>query len=283
MEWLPDRVVEHLRDVAELPDLTGTRYELVREIGRGGMGVVYEVYDTQLERNVALKVNTHHFPLTTEARILARLEHPGIVPVHDSGTLADGRSYYAMKLVQGERLDRYAAGAAALADRLRVFLRIAEPVAFAHSAGVLHRDLKPQNIMVGKFGEVLVLDWGVGVAGTPGYMAPEQAAGSPVDTRIDIYALGKTLQFLVAPCSPFPKPLSAVCRKATDEKPALRYIGVTELAAEVARFLDGMPVQAYREPLWERASRLLSRNKPLIALLAAYLVMRIALFVWLGR
>ena len=99
--------------------------------------------------------------LMREARVLARLEHPGIVPVHDVGTLADGRVFYTMKFVEGQRLDKFIEGVESVQDRLRLFLRICEAVAFAHARGVLHRDLKPANIMVGPFGEVLVMDWGL--------------------------------------------------------------------------------------------------------------------------
>jgi len=155
--------------------------------------------------------------LLREARVLAHIEHPGIVPVHDVGSLADGRVFYTMKFVEGRRLDDWAGSAASLAERLRLFEKICEPVAFAHSRGVLHRDLKPANVMVGPFGEVLVMDWGVAkifggtigaqaasaqlpdaaptspaidskagaagdtahgsILGTPGFMAPEQARG----------------------------------------------------------------------------------------------------------
>ena len=96
-----------------------------------------------------------------EARVLASLEHPGIVPVHDAGELADGRWFYVMKLVRGRSLKDHLATLSGEAAVLAVFERIAETVAFAHAAGVIHRDLKPSNIMVGSFGEVLVLDWGV--------------------------------------------------------------------------------------------------------------------------
>ena len=154
--------------------------------------------------------------LMREARVLARLEHPGIVPVHDVGALADGRVFYTMKLVEGQRLDKYIESVASIPDRLRIFLRSCDAVAFAHVRGVLHRDLKPANVMVGSFGEVLVMDWGLAkiladaptpnctiltlrfprsptnlgtdtavsvitghgrVMGTQGYMSPEQARG----------------------------------------------------------------------------------------------------------
>ena len=161
-----DALLEHLRHVAALPDLTGTRYELESEIGRGGMGVVYAALDRQLDRRVALKVLD--FALAGEARLIARLEHPAIVPIYDTGTLPDGREFYAMKLVTGARVDQYVAGSPSLNDRLRVVRRVGEALAFAHTRGIIHRDLKPQNVMVGEFGEVYVMDWGVdAVAGTP--------------------------------------------------------------------------------------------------------------------
>src|SRR5262249_10026961 len=168
MRYLSDRALSPLRDGAELPDLAGTRYRLLAQIARGGMGVVYAAEDETLERRVALKVlevpgNESELAsrLLREARVLALLEHPGIVPVHDVGTLADGRVFYTMKFVEGQRLDQHIAAVTSIPDRLRVFLRICEAVAFAHARSVLHRDLKPANVMVGPFGEVLVMDWGL--------------------------------------------------------------------------------------------------------------------------
>ena len=168
MKFLSDKALERLRDGAETPDLTGTRYRLLGRVARGGMGVVYAAEDEKLERRVALKVldvpgtdGDLANRLIREARVLARLEHPGIVPVHDVGLLADGRVFYTMKFVEGQRLDQYIESVASTPDRLRIFLRICDAVAFAHARGVLHRDLKPANIMVGSFGEVLVMDWGL--------------------------------------------------------------------------------------------------------------------------
>ncbi len=168
MTWLSDGALERLRAGAGAPDLTGTRYHLVRRIGRGGMGVVYLAEDGTLARRVALKVLDRPDPdghlaarLVREAHVLARLEHPGIVPVHDVGTLPDGRFFYTMKLVRGDRLDHHLRQGGSMRERLRLFVRICDAVAFAHAHGVLHRDLKPENIMVGPFGEVLVMDWGV--------------------------------------------------------------------------------------------------------------------------
>ena len=168
MKWLSDDRLNHLRSIVGNPDFSSTKYTFVKELGRGGMGTVYLAEDTELNRHVAIKVlNTPEVTddlrnrMIREAQIIARLEHPGIVPVHDVGTLPDGRIYYAMKFVRGSRLDEYAAQGASLRDRLRKFQAVCDAVAFAHAHGVIHRDLKPQNIMIGSFGEVLVLDWGV--------------------------------------------------------------------------------------------------------------------------
>src|SRR5579864_4468655 len=186
-----DSVLDHLREVVTLPDLTGTRYELESEIGRGGMGIVYAARDRELDRRVALKVLD--VALAGEAQLIARLEHPAVVPIYEAGTLPDGRAFYAMKLVTGARLDRYVTGCPSLARRLGVIRRVGEALAFAHTRGVIHRDLKPQNVMVGEFGEVYVMDWGVeAVAGTPGFRAPD----SRLDQRSDIYALGALLAFV---------------------------------------------------------------------------------------
>jgi serine/threonine protein kinase len=168
MKPLSDKAIERLRAGAEEPDLAGTRYRLLERVARGGMGVVYAAKDEKLERRIALKVldvpgtdGDLANRIIREARVLARLEHPGIVPVHDVGTLADGRVFYTMKFVEGQRLDKFIETVESVQDRLRLFLRICEAVAFAHARGVLHRDLKPANIMVGPFGEVLVMDWGL--------------------------------------------------------------------------------------------------------------------------
>src|SRR6185436_17186543 len=168
MKWLSDSMIKRLREEADLPDLGGTRYRVIERVAAGGMGTVYLAQDTNLGRKLAVKVMNLQDTsgqltarMLREARIVALLEHPSIVPIHDVGTLADGRVFYAMKLVQGGRLDQYAKDNNSLPDLLRVFQKVCEAVAFAHSHGVIHRDLKPENIMVGAFGEVLVMDWGV--------------------------------------------------------------------------------------------------------------------------
>src|SRR5215204_3945985 len=168
MNWISDDKLDYLRTVASNPDFSLTQYTVIKELARGGMGTVYLAADRKLNRLVAIKVlNTPDViddlrnRMVREAQIIARLEHPGIVPVHDVGTLEDGRIFYAMKFVRGSRLDEYAGQGASLNDRLRKFQAVCDAAGFAHAHGVLHRDLKPQNIMIGSFGEVLVLDWGV--------------------------------------------------------------------------------------------------------------------------
>jgi len=320
MTWLDDSALERLRQAADSPDLEGTRYRLIDKLGEGGMGGVFRVEDRVLEREVALKVIGVSDPdgvlamrLLQEARVIAKLEHPGIVPVHDAGALPDGRPYYTMKLVQGKRLDEHAKHVKGLSDRLRIFLRICDTVAFAHSHHVLHRDLTPANVMVGPFGEVLLMDWGLSkllygsagrkvadrdasnsgqfagapttahgsVLGTPGYMAPEQSRGdSLVDRRADIYSLGAILEFLLTDATSVPRGLVGIRRQAMAEEPAQRYQNVPDLAADVAHFLDGVAVSAYPEGLLARLWRWIGRNRAWIALLLAYLVTR-ALLIFL--
>ncbi|MBI5868839.1 MAG: serine/threonine protein kinase [candidate division Zixibacteria bacterium] len=246
MNRLSDDHIRHLRELIGEPDLAGTQFELIREIAVGGMGTVYLVRDRELERPVALKVlsvpdglGALTARIIREAKTVAQLEHPGIVPVHAVGRLPDGRVYYAMKFVEGKTLDEFRRTQDSLSVLLRIFEKICETVQFAHSRGVLHRDLKPSNIMVGPFGEVLVMDWGIAtrvtesaqspvreadvrkvpsdsgeklvhtahgtVLGTPAYMSPEQAQGriDDLDCRTDVYGLGAILYFLLTGKEPY--------------------------------------------------------------------------------
>lgn len=304
MKWLSDDRLNHLRSIVENPDFSSTKYTFVKELARGGMGTVYLAEDTELNRHVAIKVlNTPEVTddlrnrMIREAQIIARLEHPGIVPVHDVGTLPDGRIYYAMKFVRGSRLDEYAAQGASLRDRLRKFQAVCDAVAFAHAHGVIHRDLKPQNIMIGSFGEVLVLDWGVAkirddprqiaayqtgdgtIIGTQNYMSPEQARGEidQLDERADVFSLGAVLHFLLKDQPTVSKAAQAIYSKAMAIEKDRRYSTASELSADVARLLDAEPVTAYRESALEKVGRWVSKNRFLVLLVLAYLLMRIIL------
>ncbi len=341
---LNDDTLDHLTQVVRDDSPDDPRYRIIRRIGQGGMGTVFLAEDVALGRPVALKVIRDGLldqqtteRLSREARIIARLEHPGIVPVHDIGTLADGRVYYVMKWVRGRRLDEHFDSIAGLPERLRVFQRICEAVAFAHAHQVIHRDLKPQNVMVGQFGEVMVLDWGLAktaphsathvppipapqdqlqipnthetahgtILGTPGYMSPEQAKGevNRIDKRSDVYALGGVLYYLLTGEAPqadarsgsggarsftprrrnraIPRRLNAICLKALSFDPEQRYAGAAELAADVVRFLDGQAVLAHHEVPLERLGRWTWRYRTPILLIAAYLIMRALLAVWM--
>jgi serine/threonine protein kinase len=390
MKFLPDQIVVRLQTEMQTPDLSGTRYRALELLGHGGMGAVWLAQDSILQRAVALKILTAENSssnmaarLMQEAVVLARLEHPGIVPVHDAGTLPDGRTFYCMKHVVGETLDRYALELP-LRERLRLLQRIAEPLAFAHSRGIIHRDLKPSNVMVGSFGEVLIMDWGLAkvmaassassatnqvlghamdaierpsiatqvsgqvaniskmsppetqvsghvvdatelspptkqgsgheftravqdslisgalapenatahgtILGTPGYMAPEQERGelNLIDQRTDVFAMGSILKSLLqgppgsARIEAYARPLRAICAKAMAAEMSTRYSSVQDLAADVGRYLDGMPVSAYHENIFERTLRLLSRHRVAVVLILAYLFMRL-LFILFSR
>ena len=271
MTGLRDSALDRLRHVARWPEFTTDRYELIEEIGRGGMGTVYRASDRELDREVAIKVpngtgnSGPQRRLQLEARILARLEHPGIVPIHDSGRLADGRLFYVMKRVRGKTLQDALRDLPDLAERLRIFERVCEPVAFAHDAGVIHRDLKPDNVMIGPFGEVMVMDWGVakhlgesgddtaapgervrptteaGMAiGTRGFMPPEQARGDGdgPDVRADVYSLGAILYLLLTSAEPATEadPRTSVLARRDIPKP---------LRSVCARALDPAPSRRY--------------------------------------
>jgi serine/threonine-protein kinase len=178
-----------------------------------------------------------------------------------------------MKLVAGARLDRWVETGPPLSERLGIIRRAGEALGFAHSCGVLHRDLKPQNVMVGAFGEVYVMDWGVeAIAGTPAFRAPDPT----LDERSDIYALGALLRY-VLPGSPSPA-LRAIADKAMSADPAMRYPDAQSLLADIERFRDGLAVQAWSEPLWHRARRFAGRNAVLLAIVAAYVAVKFFLF-----
>jgi serine/threonine protein kinase len=241
----PPFVATTARAAATLTRIDLRDYELIEQLGAGGMGEVYRSCDPALERDLAIKVMKASLRghregerrFLREARVTGSLQHPGIVTVHNLGRLADGRLHYTMRLVRGRTfaaiLKEEAGQPESLPSLLGIFEKICQAVAYAHSKRVIHRDLKPHNVMVGRFGEVQVMDWGLAklltedentaspgspndggtvirtesadtplnatqlgaTLGTPAYMSPEQAAGDwkIVDERSDVFALGSIL------------------------------------------------------------------------------------------
>ncbi len=290
-----------LREIARFSQ--PSRYQELDVVGRGGMGVVHRVVDRVLGREAAMKVIEG--PLATrpvdvlrfleEAQITGQLDHPGIVPVHDFGLGSDGsRAYFTMKLVRGDTLSHlihvqqaFGLAGRALERLLGTFLRVCEAVSFAHARCVVHRDLKPDNVLVGTHGQVYVMDWGLArvieggrpsegarpipllmIAGTPSFMAPEQAQGrvADIDARTDVFGLGGILYAILTGHGPFhsddpelslerarrcevptlddtddgvPPELARIAMKALSKEPAARYQSAEDLARDVEEFLRG--------------------------------------------
>lgn len=194
-------------------------YDLLTTLGEGGVGIVYQAHQQSIDRRIALKMIKPDLArdadecgkFVSEALVTGALDHPNIVPIHDLGRTTDGQPFYVMRLVRGTPWNE-ALPELSLAENLRILLAVCDAVSFAHSKGVIHRDLKPANVMLGEFGEVQVMDWGLGAAvtadgkapqltqsaaagGTPAYMAPEMVTGDdgPVGVHSDVYLLGAIL------------------------------------------------------------------------------------------
>ncbi|MCR9293193.1 MAG: protein kinase [bacterium] len=213
---------------AQLPGVASRRYELGMKIAHGGMGVIYQAQDLVLQREVAVKVLRAKYlddrfarrKFENEARVMSFLPHPGLPPIYDCGACDDGRPFYVMKLIKGVTLSHLLkTEKPSEQESFKIFSDVCEAVAYAHSREVVHLDLKPENVMVGAFGEVHVMDWGLariqhnnpfiervsnfpvvqpgeegwGINGTPQYMAPEQALGEDLDARTDVFGLGAIL------------------------------------------------------------------------------------------
>lgn len=231
------------------PVIQSDRYSIGEVIGKGGMGLVYQAYDHTFDREVALKVLLHdhqqredaHKRFFQEARTTARLQHPGIVSVYDMGASDDGQPYFAMKLVIGRTLTELMQTENQTplqrSRLLGLFARVCQTIAFAHSRDTVHLDIKPSNVMVGAYGEVHVMDWGLSrrfghgpitltpispaavdsisdedlsliltsskIIGTPSYMAPEQARGQNIGVRSDVFGLGALLCEILTGSPPY--------------------------------------------------------------------------------
>ena len=298
---------------AELPELPGSDFRLLRKIGGGGMGVVFEARQLSLDRRVAVKLlasslvsnAARRAQFEREARLVATLRHPGIVKVIAAGQSA-GICYYAMELIDGERLDRHA-----FTDDLRVLadvgLQAARALAYAHAHQVMHRDIKPSNLLLDRNGVVHIADFGLACAledgrdaidrpgaqnGTLRYMPAERLIHGISSFLGDQYALGATLYELIArhpilaerssarlfrrictapvpPLSCAEPDLAAIVNKCVAYDPRDRYPSMDDLAEDLRRFLDHEPVLAAPTPARRRLA-LWVRRKPLVAALSAF-------------
>jgi WD40 repeat protein/serine/threonine protein kinase len=340
-----------------------SEYVLASPLGSGGMGVVYRASDLQLGRTVAVKLlsppadpgeavsSTPDVALSDfvearfmrEALITARLQHPSIIPVYQGGRWSTGEPFYAMRIVGGRSFRDVVADAQSLNERLALLphlIAVAEAIAYAHSEGVIHRDLKPDNVLIGPFGETVVVDWGLAkdmrvaaddevrvvgapdrttsdqtlggtVLGTPAYMPPEQANGSPVDERADVYALGALLYFMIAGVSPYggevpadvvrqviagpprrllsydkrtPDDLLAIVDKAMARDRSHRYRNGTELASDLKLLQAGQLVAATRYSTLALTKRWMNRHRaPLLTAAALLSVLVVMLIVGVRR
>ena len=223
-------------------EVIGGRYELEELIGTGGMSSVYRARDSLLERHVALKVLHSHYAededfverFRREARAVAQLSHPNIVTVIDRGD-DGGRQFIVFEYVAGENLKQLlvSRGALRVREALQIALQVARALAFAHEQGLIHRDVKPQNVLLNGDGRAKVTDFGIArsldvagvtqtgtVLGTSEYIAPEQARGEPVDVQTDVYSLGVVLYELLTGEVPFPgESFVAVAMKHVQEPP----------------------------------------------------------------
>jgi tetratricopeptide (TPR) repeat protein len=300
-------------------------YEILEELGHGGMGVVYRARQVALNREVALKViknagfasDAELLRFQNEAEAVAHLDHPRIVPIYEVGEM-QGLPFFSMKLISGTSLDRrlaeFAANPRASA---RIVASAAAAVHHAHQRGILHRDLKPANILLDEHGEPHVTDFGLAkrlggdgdlthsgmLAGTPSYMAPEQASQTKgaLSTATDVYGLGTILYALLAGRAPFagttlletldlvrthapeppslfnpkvPRELEIICLKCMEKEPQRRYQSALELAEDLNRWLGGIPILAQPVGPLARAWMWCRRNRAL-ASLAALVVLAI--------
>jgi len=234
------------------------RYQIERLIGVGGMGIVYAAYDPQLQRRVAVKLvrpeNTDaraQSHLLAEARALGRISHPNVVTVYDAGE-HDGQIFVATELVDGMTLAEWQAQARSADDVACAWFQVARGLAAAHAVGVVHGDVKPSNVLIGRDGRVRIGDFGL-LAGTPAYMAPEQQAGR-ADARSDQYAMCVAIVEGITGARPradaavalASRALAAVVARGLRSDPAARFASMDELAEALARAIALVPLPRSR-------------------------------------
>lgn len=246
-------------------------FRLVREIGRGGMGVVYLARDTRLDRDVAIKTLPPHLAadaqvrerFVREARTAAALSHPNIVPIHAAAE-RDGVVYFVMGFVNGRSLADYVAGDGPLSvpDALRVVRQVAQGLDVAHARGVVHRDIKAENVLLDAAGQAHITDFGIArvaevqpltatgtVLGSVHYMSPEQVTGEAIDGRSDLYALGVLWYFLLSARFPFERPTSSAILVAhVNSRPT----PLRDVAAQVPETVAALVMQLLEKPAASR-------------------------------
>ena len=269
----PGALTALLAEIARVPDgasweaslrpgATIGRFELIRELGRGGFGDVWEARDRELGRLVAFKAVrpgaegwAREGRVLREAEAAAALAHPNLVTLFDVGRAEPG-PYLVLELLRGETLGaRLSRGSLAPREALRVALEVAKGVAHAHASGVVHRDLKPENVFLCEDGRVKVLDFGLAHAfghrrldgGTPAYMAPEQASGAPEDERTDVFALGVMLFQMLAGRLPFESGRPPTGSRRGRRAPGLELTELPDLGKLVGRMLAVAPLERPRD------------------------------------
>ncbi|CAD74574.1 MAG TPA: serine/threonine protein kinase [Rhodopirellula baltica] len=294
-------------------------FEVIREIGRGGMGIVYEAKQLSLERIVALKILPRSITLDQkqvarfifEAQAAGGLHHPNIVPIYGAG-IEDGIHCYSMPLIRGRSLDEFIyTDRPEVEDAIRWALQVANAIDHAHRYGVIHRDIKPSNLIVDQDGKIWVTDFGLArcrqgngsdvngitgsnaVVGTLRYMSPEQSLGkaSFVDHRADVYSLGVTLYEMLCgerfdgsdPASvrrrnpKVSRDLETVLIKSLAKEPAERYSAAGDLAEDLRRVSDGLPILARRPSLSDRVTKWTVRHRRVVASTAAAVLVALVL------
>lgn len=283
------------------PETPG-RYELQRELGEGAEGRVFIAWDHHLARQVAIKVPHRDTvrPLK-EARLLARLDHPGIATIFEIGRRVDGTLYSVHRFVRAERGPRSLREAfertSTLEERLRLvprLLQACEAMGYAHGRGIVHRDLKPEHIALGDSGETVVLDWGLAssletndaaAVGTRGYWSPEQSRGEPASPASDVFALGVILDELlsIVPAERRARPLAAIAERARQEDAARRYPNAAAFADDLTAWLSGGEVGAHAYALSERIALQFRRHRQALAFLCVIAIVAVAAAVQTAR